>query len=124
MSTASDIYSALSGSSAVSALVGTRIYRNLAPQSAVRPFVLYKRIKGGGAVNSTKGHSGLDNPHYYISCWVETNMDDAYALADKVKTALESAMPKSIYLGVYDGEPEYPLNIYGAVLEYSIWEHS
>jgi hypothetical protein len=123
MSTASEIYTALSGSAPVAALVGARIYRKVAPQSAVRPFILYSREKGDGVLNSLDGPS-LRNPAYHISCWSEISTDQAADLAEKAKTAILAAMPKAVFIADYDGEPEYPLKIYGVVLEFSVWEET
>ena len=81
------LYSKLTGDSGVSALVSTRVYPVLMPQSPTLPAVSYQRISN----TEQDGTSTLRETRYQVDCW-----DDGYegvqALADAVKSALEEWM--------------------------------
>ena len=67
----STVYSTLSGASAVSSLVGSRIYPLVRPQGDALPAIVYQRISTV-PVNSLDGDSGLDEVRIQIACVAPT----------------------------------------------------
>jgi len=87
------IYSMLKDDSAVSALVGTRIYPELAEQGAATPYVVYSVVSNTPV--DTKDSAPVDEAQLEVF-----SVADTYAaandLADKVRTAL-SRQSKKVY---------------------------
>ena len=92
------IYDRLRNTSAVSDIVSTRIYPNVAPQiSATFPFIVY--TVNGVTPNDTKeGVSSLDVNDVMVMCYSKT-YTQAADLADKVRTALDR-IPEGTYNNV------------------------
>jgi|TARA_R110000823_G_scaffold242437_2_gene366886 hypothetical protein len=91
------IYNILSTTGNVSALVGTRIFPNVAPQTTALPFIIYD--VNGVQPNDTKdGVSTLDTNDVMISCYSET-YSQASDLAKKIRIAMDR-----IAEGSYGGE--------------------
>lgn len=84
MTIANLLYSRLSTETGVAALVSTRVYPVLMPQSPTLPAISYQRISN----TEQDGTSTLRVTRYQVDCW-----DDDYAgvqtLADAVRGALE-----------------------------------
>lgn len=81
------IYSILSSDSAVNAIVGTRIYPQIAAQGASFPFVVY--VMQGTTPSDTKsGVSTLDEVRYDIVAAAETYAEVS-DLTNKIRTALD-----------------------------------
>ena len=81
------IYNILSTNGAVSTLVGTRIFPNVAPQTTTFPFIIYD--VNGVQPNDTKdGPSTLDTNDVMISCYCET-YSEASDLAKKIRVAMD-----------------------------------
>jgi hypothetical protein len=90
------IYNILSTNGAVSTLVGTRIFPNVAPQTTTFPFIY---DVNGVQPNDTKdGASTLDTNDVMISCYSET-YSQASDLAQKIRVAMDR-----INEGTYGGE--------------------
>ena len=87
MSIESDLYTTLSNDAGVSALVGTRIYPNLAPESATYPYITYQLISGV-RLSTVTGVNDAKRKRIQHSCHAET-YEEAKALADAVFAALE-----------------------------------
>ena len=91
------IYNILANDSDVSAVVGTRIFPNVAPQTTTFPFIIYDVT--GVQPNDTKdGASTLDTNDVMISCYSET-YSQASDLAQKIRVAMDR-----INEGTYGGE--------------------
>jgi len=91
------IYNILANDSDVAALVGTRIFPNVAPQTTTFPFIIYDVT--GVQPNDTKdGASTLDTNDVMISCYSET-YSQASDLAQKIRVAMDR-----INVGTYGGE--------------------
>jgi hypothetical protein len=89
------IYYVLSGTAGLTALVGTRIYPIVAPESPVYPLVTFAEI-AHDKVKTSGGTSGnMNEALYQFSCWADTYAS-ARAVANQVITALED------YSGTYD----------------------
>jgi len=81
------IFNILSNDSDVLALVETRIFPNVAPQTTEFPFIIYDVT--GVQPNDTKdGPSTLDTNDVMISCYSET-YSEASNLAKKIRIAMD-----------------------------------
>lgn len=78
------VYHALSGASGIAALVSTRIYPLVLPQSSSYPAISYQRISN----SPQQGSTDLRSTRWQINCWAST-YTGAQTLATAVKTALE-----------------------------------
>jgi hypothetical protein len=80
------IYNRLTSAPAISALVGTRVYRVKMPDNPTLPAITFQTLSGSG-VESFDGDSGLYMPVVGIDCWART-AGAAQDLAAKVRAAL------------------------------------
>jgi len=91
------IYYILVNDTDVSALVGTRIFPNVAPQTTTLPFIIYD-VTGVSPNDTKEGPSTLDTNDVMISCYSET-YSEASDLAQKIRVAMDR-----INEGVYNDE--------------------
>ncbi len=90
MSAETELYAALSGASAVTALVSTRIYPDVVPQEQTVPAIAYARTD---TEYLTTIHSAVPLGQFVsleVVCMAEAR-DDADAVADAAITALGAA---------------------------------
>jgi hypothetical protein len=87
------IYYRLANTSAVSAIVGSRIYRLKMPDNPTLPAITFETTVGD-FIESFEGSSGLRNPVMRIHCWA-TTAGVAQDLAEKVRVAMHG------YRGTY-----------------------
>lgn len=80
------LYDHLRLDAAVAALVGTRIYPDLAPQEPEPPLLVYQRISTPRDY-SQSGETGLVNPRFQITCVAKTTTQ-LRNLADAVRFRL------------------------------------
>lgn len=83
MSLGVKVYNALSGASGIAALVSTRIYPLVLPQSITYPAISYQRISS----TPQQGSTTLRSTRYQINCWALT-----YAAAQNVAVAVKAAL--------------------------------
>jgi len=81
------IYNILSGDADVSALVGTRIFPNVAKNKTQFPFIIYD-VNGEIPNDDKDGVSSLDIDGVMVSCYSKTYAE-ASDLARKMRTALD-----------------------------------
>ena len=65
------IYSKLSGTAGIAAIVGTRIYQLKMPDNPTLPAITFE-VSVGDQVESFTGYSSLSNPIVSIHCWGRT----------------------------------------------------
>jgi hypothetical protein len=113
------IFAHLSTSTALTAMVSTRIYPAMLPENCELPALSYQRISNTPQ-NTMSGHSGLDNPRIQIDCWA-TSYGDAKAIGDKTRKAMGAATTfRALQLSDQDIiEPE--LEIYRVSMDFSCW---
>lgn len=115
MSIEASVYSLLSP------LVGARVYPDIAPNGAERPFITYQQI-GGQALNPlSNAPPGKHNALMQINVWADTRLQ-ASTLALEVEDAMRTAdqfaaRPQMAFISTY--EPDTKL--YGAIQDFSIW---
>lgn len=121
MSYQSDTYTALTGSSAITALVSTRIYADVADGSAAPPYLVYQFISAGGET-AHDGERDTEFPLIQLTAWA-TSKASAIAIADAVRTLLEgntiagesaSSFQHSNRFGTYEDDTK----LFGEILEY------
>jgi len=117
----SSIYTALSGNAAVTAIVGTRIYPVVIPQTQSLPALVYS-IASTFPTHTNDGPSTLDKFTFSIFC-VAKKYNDVEDLAGKVRTALHGYKSSSVqsirYQGEYD-DYEVDTAAYIRVLNFTI----
>ena len=81
------IYSILHTNAAVLAVVGNRIYPNMATQTAQHPYIVYSVVSKVPTDSKDSG-TGFDRYRVQVDC-VGNNFSDIESLATKVRTALD-----------------------------------
>ena len=118
------VYSALSGATALTALVGSRIYPEHRQQSTGTPAVVYSRAPGGERVNSLNGYMQLENVLIEISVYTSI-IDDRRTITDQVIAAMDAAtdfgmvLPEPPY-DDYDDETQ----VYERTMQFSVWNQT
>lgn len=87
MSYQSDIYDAIIANGPVSAIVGTKVFADVAPGNATPPFIVYQTISEAGTT-AWDGDRLVSFPLVQFSCW-SAGKASAIALASALKTAIE-----------------------------------
>ena len=90
------IYSILRDDAPVGALIGNRIYPNVATRKAEFPFVVYQ-VTGDSPTDIKDGVSPLDENAILVMCFSKT-YEEASNIADAVRTALDRV--NGTYAGV------------------------
>ena len=116
MSLESDIFSALT------TLVGGRVFPEFAPYSTAKPFIVYQQV-GGSAENFLEATVvGKKNARIQVSCWTTTRQS-ANNLARQVEAALVTSTLKAYVMSAFIAafEDQVTPNLYGTHQDFSIW---
>jgi hypothetical protein len=118
----------LKATAGVTAIVGTKIYPMLAPQSATIPYIVYEKTLDS-PVNDANGTGSTSQKRYTVACFAAT-YDGAQTLGAAVQAALSGWKDSSNCIWHLDtssdevGEvmsgrdvPEY----YASIQEYNVW---
>ncbi|MGO4304193.1 DUF3168 domain-containing protein [Cupriavidus sp. RAF12] len=104
---------------ALRALVSDRVYPDVAPLGAVRPYITYQAV-GGQDANAMDGPASLQNCRMQISVWADTR-----AMATSTMSAAFAALTSDSIKGIPIGAPvstyESDTKLYGSRLDYSLW---
>ena len=124
MAVEADTYQNLSGSTALTALVGTRIYPEHRPPSDSLPAVVFFRAPGGERINSLSGYEMLENATIEIEVYA-TAVDARREVADQVISAMTGSTRYSCILpdppyDDYDDET----GTYERTLDFSVWNQT
>ncbi len=125
MGVESKTYQTLSGSTALTAQVDTRIYPEHRPDSVgTLPAVVFFRAPGGERVNSLKGYNDLENVMMEIEVY-SSAIDQRREVADLVISAMTGSTRFSCILPdpPYDDYDE-DTREYERILQFSIWNHT
>ena len=132
MTIESALYSYLSTKASITALVSTRIYPEVAPDSAAYPFITYN-IFGESHDHAMQGATGLTNPTLQLDVWADT-IADRVTISEAIRNALdgytgnmgtENLSIRNCFLQnranytESDGEGKTPA--YRSSLDFSIW---
>lgn len=120
MSLESKIYAALSGSTTLTALVGSAIYPEHRQQAEALPAVVYVRASGF-RVNSLSGYSNLENADMSVTAY-SRSIDNRREVGDAVVGAMSSAAGLSVVLNdspsdFFDDE----VQVYERSFTFSVW---
>lgn len=125
------VYAQLSGFSALTALVGTRIYPVEAPANAVRPYVVFFTVSNV-RVNHLSGPAEVTNPRLQIDGYAARYID-AQAIAEQVRAALDGFAGTSggvevLAVTCIDGRDFYEDSanppLHRASLDFSLWHRT
>lgn len=83
------LYAKLSGAAAVTALVSTRIYDDVAPQGATLPYLRYHLPTPAQDTLATLAHRLLSTQRWTVLAWAESG---SYAEADAIALAADNAL--------------------------------
>lgn len=81
------LYSQLSGTSDLTALVSMRIYPGVAAQCASLPYIIFSQVSNA-AHHAMSNDPNIQSPRWQISTWAET-YSGVRAIAKQVKAALQ-----------------------------------
>lgn len=113
------IYSKLTASSGLTALVGQRIYPIIAPQDVTLPFITYR--VGNAPLDQTKDHAGyLDRASVEFRIWADyIEGQNAYEMIEDIDYQLREALDyeSDTAGGVQVVSPEYRGSDDGDVIE-------
>lgn len=127
MTLAEDLFAALGQYAGLNALVGARIYPDVAPQGVAVPYVVWQEISdlevndlGGSSAES----GGLDQYRVQVTCWAATGTQ-ARAIRKQVRAAMAaSALFRSIQIDARSAGFEPDTKLYGAQSDFSVWHRT
>ena len=124
MGVESKTYTALSGATALTAIVGSRIYPDARRQSEGLPAVVFYRAPGGEHVNSLAGSANMENAIVEVvvsatSVDVRRTAGDAVFAAMTAATSFSAIMPDPPF-DDYDDETR----IYERTMDFSVWNQT
>lgn len=119
------LVSRLSAVSAVTALVGSRIYPVRAPEGAARPFLVFQRV---AATRETAfgADPGLARARMQVTAWA-----DRYATAKAVATAVRQALQRyrgtllgvevlDVFVELDQDVPDDEVQLFGVLTDFSV----
>jgi hypothetical protein len=121
MSYQSDLTTALSAASTITAIVGTRIYADVADGSAAAPYLVWQVISTGGETTHDGGRE-IEEPLIQFSCW-GTSKESVIALASALNVVIDGntisgASGLTFQFSNQFGTYESDTNLFGEILEY------
>ena len=122
MSWQSEIQSALLANAGIAALVGTRIYADIADGTTAAPYIVWQVIATRGETTHD-GARGIEFPLIQVSCWAATKAQ-AIALASAVDDALNGntisgAHGVTFTFSDQSGTYESDTKLFGEILEFN-----
>ena len=106
---------------ALSALVGGRVYPDVAPAGAVVPYITYQQVGGVAFAYLDKSPADRKNGRVQINVWATTRAE-ATALILQAETALTASTSfQASPIGAHANDYEDDTKLYGALQDFSIW---
>ena len=120
MTIQTDLFAALGTYANLAAMIGTRIYPDVADQGATTPRVVWQEVSNTPQ-NSMSGHDGLDNYRIQITSWATSgnlarNVDYQVRAAMAAASAFSAICVDNRSLGF---EPDTKLH--GVQSDFSVW---
>lgn len=115
MTVEADIYATLQ------ALVGGRVFPDVAPLDTPRPYLTYQQIGGRPIHYTDNATPGLKHGYFQINVWAGTRASAA-ALSLQIEDAFRAQAQMAVIPEsgpIAQREPD--LNLYGTVQDFSIW---
>lgn len=120
MTMQASLYASLGGFAALGALVGTRIYPDIAPMGVATPYVVWSEV-GATPVNGLGGHQGLTQYRVQIVTLAGSALQ-ARSVGEQVRAAMAAATDfKSIELDFASADFEEGSKAFGVRSDFSIW---
>lgn len=121
MSYQANILTALLADTAIAAIVGTKVFADVADGSAAPPFLVYQVISTGGETTHD-GERNLEFPFIQFTCWAK-GKSNAIALASAVNALLDGNTLAgdsgiSFQFSNQSGTYESDAKLFGEILEY------
>ncbi len=113
------LYTLLSGSTVITATVGTKIYPVIAPPKVTHPYIVYRRVSGG-QVNGLDGYLTLENPLIQIDVY-STSYSQVKTIAGDLHTVMDGATAFSAVLNTDTDLYEPELELFRQSLDFSIF---
>ena len=104
---------------ALRSLVADRVYPDVAPLGAQRPYITYQAV-GGQDVNALGGPADLQNSRMQINVWADSRASAATTMGAAF-TAMTADAVKGIPIGAPVSTFEQDTKLYGSRLDYSLW---
>lgn len=106
---------------ALKTLVTNRVYPDVAPSGAVKPYITYQQV-GGQAANFLESATvGLRNGRFQINTWATTRAE-AMSLCRSAEDAMvTSATLRAYVLGAPVSTYEEDTLLYGARQDFGVW---
>ncbi len=115
MSLEADLYSALQ------ALAGGRMYPDVAPENAARPYITYQQVGGQGVNFLDTAVPSKKNARVQINVWADTRLAAA-TLARSIEDTLRGAVTlQASVLGALTALHEADTGLYGTRQDFSVW---
>jgi len=115
MSVKGAIYSRLSNFTALTNLVGLRIYPGIAPQNTTLPYVTFQQISNE-SISAMSADTGLERPRFQLDSWSDDQLEvenvavQVRAALQRYEGTLDSTTIQVIFLqndvDLYDHETE------------------
>jgi hypothetical protein len=110
------VYTILNGDATVAAIVGDKIFEDVADPDTATPYVVWQTI-GGGMENYLDERPGIDNARVQVDCYHRTKKA-ARELALAVRNALEL---QAHQVGQPRTEYDAALELYRYSMDFSFW---
>ena len=115
MTVEADIYTALKS------LVGNRVYPDIAPINAARPYITYSQIGGAVVTFLEKAVASKKNGRFQFDVWADTRASCA-SVALQVEAALmTSALFEAEPIGAQESAYDYDMALYRSMQDFSVW---
>lgn len=113
------VHAAVVADAAVAAIVGSKVYTDVAPDGTPAPYVVIRRVFGG-RVAELDGHPGLENPNFQVDAYAATRAG-ARTLADAVIAILCSPSGLAAICTADSDDYDTEALLYRTMMEFSVW---
>ena len=121
MTIAASIFNTLGGHAGLSALVGVRIYPDVAPIGVATPYVIWSEVGNAPMNNLSGGVPDVNNYRVQVVCLAATALQARNA-ADQVRAAMAAATEfKSQEVDYASADFEDGSKVYGVRADFSVW---
>lgn len=104
---------------ALAALAGGRVYPDVAPADAAKPYLVYQSA-GGVDETTFDGADTLQNSRMQVAVWATTRLEVA-SLIQQVRAALTAAPVLGTPIGAPVSVYEDDTKLFGSRLDFSLW---
>jgi hypothetical protein len=106
---------------ALGPLASSRVYPDVAPAGAVKPYITYQQVGGAALAFVESAAVGKRNARFQVNVWATTRTAAA-ALARTVEdTLVASTTLRATPVGAMNAEHEPETGLYGTRQDFSIW---